>query len=87
VKFTLLALLNFYQRWVSPLTGPRCRFYPSCSSYFKEALETHGALTGTRLGVVRLLKCHPLHAGGYDPCPDACSAHEVETHAGVHKPD
>lgn len=51
------------------MTAPSCRFQPTCSSYFIEAVERYGVLTGLRLGVVRLLKCHPFHKGGYDPCP------------------
>nr|WP_183987943.1 membrane protein insertion efficiency factor YidD [Deinobacterium chartae] len=59
-----------YQRYLSPLKGqPSCRFYPTCSQYALEALEVHGALKGTFLTTVRILKCHPLHPGGFDPVP------------------
>jgi putative membrane protein insertion efficiency factor len=58
-----------YRRWVSPVMPARCRFYPSCSAYALEAVETHGALRGSYLAARRLLRCHPFHPGGYDPVP------------------
>jgi putative membrane protein insertion efficiency factor len=65
----LLALVRLYQRWISPLSGPRCRFYPSCSTYAAQALLAHGAVRGTGLAAWRLLRCHPFTPGGYDPVP------------------
>jgi uncharacterized protein len=65
----LVALLHVYQRFISPLLGPRCRFYPSCSAYALEAVQLHGALRGSWLAVRRLSRCHPFHAGGIDPVP------------------
>lgn len=62
-----ISLIGFYQKYLSPLTGPTCRFYPSCSQYSKESLERYGLVKGIRLTVFRLLKCHPFHPGGYDP--------------------
>lgn len=70
IKRTLLLLIRGYQRFVSPFTPPRCRFYPTCSHYAVEALETHGALKGTWLSIKRVLKCHPLHPGGIDLVPE-----------------
>ena len=66
----LIGIIRFYQKWISPATPPSCRFYPTCSSYGLEAIQTHGALKGTFLTTKRILKCHPLHPGGYDPVPD-----------------
>jgi putative membrane protein insertion efficiency factor len=70
VAALLIGLVRFYQRFISPLTPPACRFTPTCSEYMRQALSRHGALHGTRLGVRRLLRCHPFHPGGYDPVPD-----------------
>src|SRR5277367_628707 len=67
----LVGLLTGYRRFVSPLLGPRCRFYPSCSAYALEAVQVHGALRGSWLAVRRLSRCHPFHAGGIDPVPPA----------------
>lgn len=58
-----------YQLFISPMLGPRCRFHPSCSQYAIEAVQTHGALKGLWLAVKRVLRCHPLNPGGYDPVP------------------
>ena len=63
----LLAVIVFYQRWLSPLIPPRCRFEPTCSAYAREALARHGLLRGLGLSAWRLLKCHPFHPGGVDP--------------------
>jgi hypothetical protein len=62
-----LAILRFYQQWISPLLGPACRFEPTCSRYAAEAIQRYGFLRGTGKACVRLLKCHPLHPGGEDP--------------------
>ena len=69
MKLVLLFLLRAYRRWLSPLLGPHCRFHPTCSAYAIEALERHGALRGSRLAARRVLCCHPLHPGGFDPVP------------------
>ncbi|MBW1729892.1 MAG: membrane protein insertion efficiency factor YidD [Deltaproteobacteria bacterium] len=64
-----IALITIYQRIISPLKPPCCRFYPSCSDYARQAIEKYGILKGGMLAVVRVLKCHPFHPGGYDPLP------------------
>jgi uncharacterized protein len=70
----LVVLLTGYRRFVSPVLGPHCRFYPSCSAYALRAVQVHGALRGSWLAVRRLSRCHPFHAGGLDPVPPARSA-------------
>jgi putative membrane protein insertion efficiency factor len=65
----LRTLIRIYQYCISPLLGPRCRFYPTCSCYADEAIQLHGALRGSYLAVRRILRCHPWHSGGYDPVP------------------
>ena len=74
-KYVLLGLLWIYQRFVSPLTPPSCKFYPSCSSYAVTALTRHGALRGAWLAVRRVLRCHPWAAGGVDDVPPARTPH------------
>lgn len=74
MRALLRILIRTYQLLVSPLLGPRCRFYPSCSQYALEAVARHGALRGSWLALRRLARCHPLHAGGYDPVPLAVAA-------------
>lgn len=61
------AIIKFYQFFVSPLFPPSCRFYPTCSEYTLQAIEKFGVIKGLRKGLLRLLKCHPFHPGGYDP--------------------
>ncbi|AKS71136.1 membrane protein [Staphylococcus schleiferi] len=69
MKTLFIKLIRFYQRFISPLTPPSCRFYPTCSNYTLEAIQAHGALKGSWLGLKRILKCHPFHKGGFDPVP------------------
>jgi uncharacterized protein len=65
----LVLPIRAYQLVLSPLLGPRCRFYPSCSSYAVQALTRHGPLRGSWLAARRLLRCHPWNPGGLDPVP------------------
>lgn len=69
IKFILLALLRAYQYLVSPLLGPRCRFYPSCSEYACDAVKHYNPFYAFWLIIKRLLRCHPLCEGGVDPIP------------------
>lgn len=71
MKSLLLAVLRVYQWCLSPFLGHHCRFYPTCSQYAREAIETHGVRRGTVLAARRLSKCHPWHEGGADPVPAA----------------
>jgi len=67
VKYILIYLVRGYQLFISPLLPKTCRFYPTCSEYFIQAVRKYGALKGTWLGIKRILKCHPFNPGGYDP--------------------
>jgi putative membrane protein insertion efficiency factor len=79
VRRALLGAVRFYQRAISPARPPSCRFVPTCSEYAVEALETHGALRGSRLALVRLLKCAPWHPGGIDLVPEPRSGRRTGT--------
>ena len=65
----LIAFVRVYQYTLSPLLGPRCRYYPSCSNSAVEALREHGAVRGLGLATWRILRCNPFSNGGYDPVP------------------
>lgn len=78
----LVLLVRGYQRFLSPLTPPTCRFYPSCSSYAVTALERHGVVKGTGLAVWRILRCNPWNPGGVDDVPPAGS-HRRHPHDAV----
>ena len=66
----LILPIRFYQRFISPLTPPSCRFTPTCSQYAVEAIRKHGPVRGLYLAVRRILRCHPWGGSGYDPVPD-----------------
>lgn len=70
MKWLLLGLIRFYQHFISPLTPPSCRYYPTCSRYAAQAIERFGALRGGYLAVRRILRCHPFCKGGIDPVPE-----------------
>jgi len=70
-----IILISCYKMLLSPFLGDNCRFYPSCSSYAIEAIETHGVIKGCYLAVKRLSKCHPWHEGGLDPVPSRTHSH------------
>lgn len=69
MKALLLALLRAYRYLLSPWIGGSCRYWPTCSEYSREAIETHGAARGSYLTIARLARCHPYGAGGVDPVP------------------
>ena len=69
MKQLLIAMVRGYQVGLSPMMGGACRFEPSCSNYMIEALNVHGAVKGTLLGLWRILRCHPWGDYGYDPVP------------------
>lgn len=85
MKYLLMAMIRLYQKTVSRMLGPVCRYYPSCSHYGYEAISVHGAVKGTLLTGWRILRCNPWSAGGVDEVPprgawrimdaDAASAH------------
>ena len=66
-RAAVLTVIGMYRRLISPLLPPACRFFPSCSEYGVTAIERHGLLRGLLLAASRLLRCHPLSRGGYDP--------------------
>lgn len=68
-KFFIL-IIRFYQKFISPLKPPSCRFHPTCSQYGIEAISRFGAIKGGYLTIRRILKCHPFHKGGWDPVPE-----------------
>jgi len=70
----LIGLIRIYQRFISPYKPRTCRFYPTCSHYALEAIQVHGALRGSWLATRRVLRCHPLNPGGFDPVPPKQSA-------------
>lgn len=67
VKRLIIAGIDFYRQIISPLKPQTCRFYPSCSSYARDAVTRYGVFAGFWLSVKRLARCHPWHPGGYDP--------------------
>lgn len=69
LSLPLIALIRLYQVAISPLTPASCRFTPTCSQYFLEALRKHGLLKGSYLGIRRILRCHPWGGHGHDPVP------------------
>jgi putative membrane protein insertion efficiency factor len=67
-KKAMISIIRFYRKYLSPLKGkPSCRFYPTCSQYAIDAINKYGAFKGTFLAILRILKCHPFHPGGYEP--------------------
>jgi putative membrane protein insertion efficiency factor len=69
MRHAAVVVIRFYQNAVSPWLPRACRYYPTCSAYAIEAIERYGFFRGSLLAVKRILRCHPFHAGGYDPVP------------------
>ncbi|ABG53660.1 MAG: membrane protein insertion efficiency factor YidD [Trichodesmium sp. St16_bin4-tuft] len=69
MKVLLVRLIKGYKIFISPILPPSCRFQPTCSEYAMEAIERFGIFKGTAMAVMRILRCHPFHPGGYDPVP------------------
>ena len=73
MKKIFIGLIRGYQRFISPLFPPSCRYYPTCSNYSVQAIQKHGAIKGSIMGISRILRCHPFVKGGYDPVPEQLS--------------
>jgi len=69
MRFLVLKIIRVYQKYLSPLLGPSCRFHPTCSEYAFQAIETYGVFRGSILAVKRILKCNPWGGSGADPLP------------------
>jgi len=69
VKWILIIIIRGYQKILSPFLPRTCRFYPTCSAYYIEALKKYGFFKGSYIGIKRILRCHPWNDGGYDPVP------------------
>ena len=69
MKRALILLIRAYKATLSPLLGAHCRYYPTCSEYMAQAIEKYGPARGVWIGLKRLARCHPFHAGGLDPVP------------------
>lgn len=87
MKRIVIKIFRLYQRYISPMFPPSCRFEPTCSNYGIEAVQEHGALKGSYMAVKRISKCHPFHPGGYDPVPlnpknysDSNEKHQHKSH-------
>lgn len=70
MKYLFLGIIRLYQKFISPLKPPSCRFYPTCSQYGMEAIGRFGAIKGGYLTIKRIIKCQPFHSGGFDPVPE-----------------
>ena len=78
-----ILLIRGYQRFISPMRPPTCRFYPSCSQYAVIAIERHGIWRGSQFAIWRLLRCNPWNPGGIDDVPPAVGSHRRHPHSAV----
>jgi putative membrane protein insertion efficiency factor len=85
MQWILLAAVRAYQVLLGPIFGGQCRFYPSCSHYAHEAIERWGARRGAWLGIKRLMRCHPLAKGGYDPVPENLHGRKNDSQGQAHE--
>ena len=85
MQWILLAAVRAYQVLLGPIFGGQCRFYPSCSHYTHEAIERWGARRGAWLGLKRLMRCHPLAKGGYDPVPEKFEDRKNDARSQTHE--
>ena len=85
-RATLVVAILTWRLLVGPLLGPCCRYAPSCSQYALDALALHGTLRGSLLAARRILRCHPLRAGGYDPVPIPTGKPAIVPRGKIHGP-
>lgn len=86
ITWILRVLIKIYKWFISPVLPGSCRFYPSCSSYTLEAINTHGPFKGSWLGMLRIARCQPWNAGGYDPVPKKHQDTSIHDHTdGTHR--
>ena len=76
-KRGMIRAIRFYQRAISPLTGPSCRFTPTCSEFAVGAIDRYGAVSGGWLAFKRILRCHPFGGQGYDPVPEVTASQTI----------
>ena len=74
----IIFFITSYQKYISPLKPPTCRFYPTCSEYSVQALRRFGLLKGLQLSIMRIMRCHPFNPGGYDPLPDSLEKADIK---------
>lgn len=67
MKVVIINIIKLYKKYISPLLGKNCKFYPTCSQYAIDAIDKYGILKGIYLSIIRILKCNPFNYGGYDP--------------------
>lgn len=85
IRWILILPIRFYKKFISPMTGAHCRFYPSCSTYAMEAINTHGSLKGCVLALWRILRCNPTGGQGFDPVPPKGQFKMMPYRYGRHK--